>query len=639
MNKKWIIGIILIPIIMLGGNYLAGVLYYLSYFVSPKSVNLFTFIEQVYYYHSIPFYQKHLLLAGLIGFGVSIGLPIMAVYFHFKEPAEKLHGDAQWATEPELYQRKLINDIGAGLVLGGKWGKKILTYTGDSFMFLLSPTRGGKGMSVVITNLLNWRDSLVCTDIKLENFAITSKFRKYVLRQKVYLFNPFAEDGKTHRYNPLSYVRDGILAVGDIQTISAFFYPKVVGAKGSENFFNAQARKLFLALALMIRETDGLPFTIGEILRQSSGKGKPLKEYLTSLIEAHPANNPFSDDALTAMYTIMGQAEETLSGTISTFEAPLDNWRSPIFDAATSETDFDFRELRKQRITIYVGITADYLPVATEILNVFFNQLVNLNVKELPLHNPDLKYKCLLLLDEFAALGQVNELAHAISHIAGYGFRVITIIQDIGQIYKIYGTDTGDNYVNNHTVHVVHTVGSRNNKEAEIISKSLGAKTVIATSHQRGAGWFSQSSPSDTESEQRRPLMLPQELQHMSYWKQIVMIGGEHPIKCDKIGYFKEPVFLERLKQVSPTFRAVTRQLEKEEFEAIVAAGEMEIELPLATTDLRPVPKPTKEQVRQFELSKEAYADDDTKETNINVIEEAQKQAQSLYELGDETEF
>ncbi|WP_419669813.1 type IV secretory system conjugative DNA transfer family protein [Xylella fastidiosa] len=37
-------------------------------------------------------------------------------------------------------------------------------------MFLAAPTRSGKGVGIVIPNLLHYRDSVVVLDIKGENF-------------------------------------------------------------------------------------------------------------------------------------------------------------------------------------------------------------------------------------------------------------------------------------------------------------------------------------------------------------------------------------------------------------------------------------------------------------------------------------
>ena len=59
-------------------------------------------------------------------------------------------------------------------ILLGKYKGKYLCYGGNQFVLLAAPTRSGKGVGVVIPNCLNYSDSLVVLDIKLENYRITS---------------------------------------------------------------------------------------------------------------------------------------------------------------------------------------------------------------------------------------------------------------------------------------------------------------------------------------------------------------------------------------------------------------------------------------------------------------------------------
>ncbi|WP_256843625.1 type IV secretory system conjugative DNA transfer family protein, partial [Pseudomonas aeruginosa] len=79
-------------------------------------------------------------------------------------------------------------------------------------------------------------------------------------------------NGKTHRYNPLGYISDDPrMRVTDILAIGYSLYP----GEGRDAFFDDAARNLFLGLTLYLCETPTLPRTIGELLRQSSGKGQP----------------------------------------------------------------------------------------------------------------------------------------------------------------------------------------------------------------------------------------------------------------------------------------------------------------------------------------------------------------------------
>jgi type IV secretion system protein VirD4 len=124
----------------------------------------------------------------------------------------------------------------------------------------------------------------VVLDIKGENYDITAGYRA-AHGQAVYAFSPFDEDARSHRWNPLTAVRSSPLhRVGDLLTIGQVFFPNDGGGTSSEAFFNDQARNLFLGLGLVLLETPSLPRTIGEMLRQSSGKGRSLKDHLSGLI-------------------------------------------------------------------------------------------------------------------------------------------------------------------------------------------------------------------------------------------------------------------------------------------------------------------------------------------------------------------
>ena len=93
----------------------------------------------------------------------------------------------------------------AGIVLG-KFGGKVMRFGGPEHVMLEAPTRAGKGVGVIIPNLLDWPDSLVVLDIKQENYDNTAGYRLKVLGQQVLLFNPLDPTGRTVRWNPLSYI-------------------------------------------------------------------------------------------------------------------------------------------------------------------------------------------------------------------------------------------------------------------------------------------------------------------------------------------------------------------------------------------------------------------------------------------------
>nr|WP_238156003.1 MULTISPECIES: type IV secretory system conjugative DNA transfer family protein [Xanthomonas] len=70
-------------------------------------------------------------------------------------------------------------------------------------MILAAPTRSGKGVGVVIPNLLDCQESTVVLDIKRGESRSDYRLARQPDRE-VLLFNLFAEDRLTHRRNPLA---------------------------------------------------------------------------------------------------------------------------------------------------------------------------------------------------------------------------------------------------------------------------------------------------------------------------------------------------------------------------------------------------------------------------------------------------
>src|SRR3546814_19473384 len=93
---------------------------------------------------------------------------------------------------------------GSGIVLGRKRGR-FLTLGGSEHVIVEAPTRSGKGVGIVIPNLLTWAGSVVVLDVKRENYDASAGFRAHY-GQAVYLFNPTDREGRTARYNPLAYL-------------------------------------------------------------------------------------------------------------------------------------------------------------------------------------------------------------------------------------------------------------------------------------------------------------------------------------------------------------------------------------------------------------------------------------------------
>jgi type IV secretion system protein VirD4 len=527
--------------------YLAGVLFLVLNKANPNQAQFTSIVHYWDLYADDAQLRKKLQLAiGVSGIGLLILLPAGLVAA--ARPRRALHGDARFASPAEVDRAGLTGGDGQPGILIGRHRGKFLSLPGQLSVMLSAPTRSGKGVGVVIPNLLNWPDSVVVLDIKGENYDITAGYRA-AHGQAVYAFSPFDEDARSHRWNPLTAVRSSPLhRVGDLLTIGQVFFPNDGGGTSSEAFFNDQARNLFLGLGLVLLETPSLPRTIGEMLRQSSGKGRSLKEHLSGLItQRREEGNPLSDECADALQRLLSNSENTLSSVVATFNAPLTIFADAVVDAATSADDFQLEDVRRRRMSIYVRIPPNRLANARPLLNLFFSQLVSLNTQALPEQNPTLKVQCLLVNDEFAAMGRVGVITNAAAFLAGYNLRLLTVVQAMSQLDAVYGDKEARTFATNHGLQILYA--PREQRDADEYSAMLGHFTERATSRGRSRSFsgHGSSTVSRNESEQRRALLLPQEFKELGSERLVVIFENCKPILGEKIRYYRDKAFTSRL--------------------------------------------------------------------------------------------
>jgi type IV secretion system protein VirD4 len=520
---------------------LAGAFFLWSMHADPRRATPLTLGQYGYYYGDHVEVRRRLWGSCALALGMVVG-SAGAGLLPRRRP---LHGDARFASRAEIARAGLLGSEG---IILGKRGAQYLMLAGQQGVALAAPPRAGKGTGVVVPNALNWPGSLVCVDIKRENWTITAGYRA-ACGQSCYLFDPFAEDGCTARWNPFSYVSpDPVRRLNDLQRIAEMLYPDPPNV---DPFWTASARSLFLGIALYLFETPSLPNTIGEVLRQGmASDDEGFGQHWKRLIEGrNSGRRPLSSQCVRALYDVIDLAPVTASSIRKTFTSRLDLWLNPILDAATSESDFDLRALRKQPMSIYVGVNPDDLHRLRPVLNLFFQQAIGLQTRELPERDPRLKYQVMMLLDEFTALGRIPIIAEAISYLPGYNVRVVLVIQTPAQLREVYGIHNAETMLKSLAARIVFA--PKDFADAREISDELGFTTVPARTVSKPLGANLERrgsrSRSQTVSQQRRALLLPQEVKELGTEKAIVFYEGLRPIRCRKIRYFSDKRFRKRL--------------------------------------------------------------------------------------------
>lgn len=535
--KLSIAAVLLLPAII-AGSYLSGWLVMLLLHVSvPLSgLTYWSYLQAL----DIPAYQVYAVrikIAGSIGYGLPALAWLALLYVLLRTQKRAIHGNARFASRRDLGKSGMLNNDPSGILVG-KYSGRFLRLSGTRHVLLAAGTRSGKGVSFGIPNALHYEGSLVMVDMKQEGFDITSKARSRL--GPVFLFNPFAEDLRTHRWNPFAYVRaEHLHRASDLQAISECLYKQT---PGQDPFWTNAARNAFEAAASLLfdkwqhaeqsgADAQELYPTLGAIYRLLSGDGNDLKAHFKFQL-TQPG---ISTATRTAFGNITSLAEQTFSSVIGVAQAPLLIFASHVLDKATSGNDFDLRSLRHLRQSIYVGVTPNKLGEARGILNLFFEQAIKLNTDVTPQKDPSVKHQCLFLLDEFAALGRIDCLVDGTTYLAGYNVRLACMIQSLSQLDDVYGPGKARTMITNLACRVIFAPSEQ--RDANDFSEMLGYTTERKRQRTRASG----GNVSYTDIEERRALMLPQELKALSPKKEIVFVEGtEHPVLCDKIRYYED---------------------------------------------------------------------------------------------------
>ena len=566
---------IVVPISFAGGMYLGSIVMaaWLNLKSEPSVSMLYHYWK--YYDRLRPGAQTAFEVSVFIALLIPIVVAVIICAAMLMKPKRELHGSARFANRMEitkhgLLKKKFTGDEEPDLLIG-KYGNDYLRWSGNEFLYLAAPTRSGKGVGIVIPNCLHYRDSMVVFDPKLENFLISGGYRSSH-GQEVFLFNPAGRMPEhernpnaplvSHRWNPCTYIRrNPVYTYKDVKNIASIMYPKPSKDNGSATFFQESAQNLFAGLLLYMVETESerdlsLPenkTTLANLFRLTApSDGRTLAEWIKdemTLREQQP-HTQLSQNCRSLLMGFANGNAKTGADILATLIAPLGIFIDPVVEAATSGDDFYLDEVRKKRMTVYIGIVPTETAVFSRLTNLFFSQLITVNVEQgLPSNNSDaLKYQCCLLMDEFTALGVIPAIQHGVSYIAGYGLRLLLIIQTPSQVTDLYGRDATRTFFTNFGCQIVYP--PREQSDADEYSKLIGYETYKAKSTSRSVG--KGGSRSTSTSDQRRAVMNPDELKMMPKSDCIISLGNSRPIYAKKIVYYTDPVFAKRANWALP---------------------------------------------------------------------------------------
>jgi type IV secretion system protein VirD4 len=433
-------------------------------------------------------------------------------------------------------------------IFGPKWAAPSLIRL-ERFVHLITfaATGRGKGVSVLVPNLLAYPGSCVVTDPKGELFGLTAGCRERRFGHRVVRLDPFGMCGAgSDSFNPLDLIDPSSPTLIDQCRDLA---NQMVVRTGNEHepHWNDSAELILTAFIAYVcaceplREERNL-----QLVRDLVSSREKFARAVAAMQQSDACEGLMKRlGSLLAWYV-----DRELGSVLTTVQRHTAFLDSPNVAANTLRSSFDPLSIRRRPSTVYLVLPSDQLETLAPLLRMWIGGLLRAVTRE----GASERDPVLFLLDEAATLGRIKALEDAVSLVRGYGVRFWFIFQSLGQLTKCFGDQASD-FLNNFDTQQFFGVNTV--QTAEEISKRIGDATVLVeslnktTSRSRPSGHGGHgcesgqvsTSASLTTSEVARRLVKAEEVIRLPEDLAIVFHRNLPPIPCRLVRYYADPEF------------------------------------------------------------------------------------------------
>lgn len=422
--------------------------------------------------------------------------------------------------------------------------------TPEHHTLIVARTRTGKGTRVIIPTLLRYAGSMIVIDPKGENAAVTARARLSAkITDKVHVINPWNELAATYQkagipqdtFNPLDVLdRNDPNAVAVAQGLAGAVCPSSPGDK--DRYWQGSAANVFAAVLLWITDQPGETKTLArarEIVSMSR------KDFTDRFLVPMAASSAFGGAIREMVSPYLDLADETYSGIMANLSENTKFLSDPQVKAATATSTFALSDLMRQPRTVYLVIPPDRIDTQRTWLRLML-AAVSHTYRRAPRNSSAAPYhRCLVLIDEFPALGKIEDMPRDLATLSGYGLDYALIVQGIDQLKDLYGQAAGT-ILSNCAYKWFCNVNDL--ESAKYLSETLGKKTVQTVGRSEnpdGSGGMSYG-------ETGRPLLTPDEILNLGRDAAIVTHPGGHPYYLRPIDYWNVQSMFAQLREKYP---------------------------------------------------------------------------------------
>lgn len=295
---------------------------------------------------------------------------------------------------------------------------------------------------------------------------------------------------------------------------------------GQNQFFYDAAEGLLTSTILLVvefcpptqRHIVSVFKIIQELMAPSQAKGQTQFQVLLSMLpDTHKAKwfaGAATSTADQAMASVM-------STTLARLNAFLD---SEMEQLLCFDTAVDAETFCKEKSALFL-VMPEEDPSKFFMVSLIIQQLYREILAVADDNGGKLPNRAVFYADEFGTLPKIESAEMMFSASRSRRLSIVPIIQSLGQLEKNYGKEGAEIIVDNTQVTIFGGFAP-NSETAQVMSKSLGSRTVQSGSVSKGKDSGSQSLQMI-----ERPLMTPDELKSMPKGQFIVMKTGAYPMK------------------------------------------------------------------------------------------------------------
>ena len=435
----------------------------------------------------------------------------------------------------------------AGLILGRTTSGKLIRVADYCHVLLVGATGAGKGVSIIIPNLLSYfRGSVVCFDTKGDLFATCAKRRK-ARGESIIRLAPFGSGADC--WNPLDMISRTSATLIDSAKAMAEALVVRTGSEPDPHWNDKAVMVICSILVLILMRFEGKERSLNSV--QEIASAPPLVASAAEKLREMGGIPARMGNQLMTLFDNerAGTLSKEGAGVLSTVARHLSFLDSELVANSVSHSTFDATCLLKPGTTLFLQIPPDQLEAQKGLLRCWVSTLVRM----IGASGNERAAEVLLLIDEASALGgSLSAVEEALVRGRSAGVRMLLAYQSDSQVQAAFKDKPALLY-DNCTTQIY--LGASSIETAERISKSLGDWTQVLESYGENTGTSNSDGTAGSQSQQRsqgrslnysvnaRALLQPAEVLRLSGDKLIAFVRGVPPILARRIKWYKDPAF------------------------------------------------------------------------------------------------